>query len=214
MTTTTAPAQQIRIAEIIPLLTPAAQVLPQRSAAAGFGDATATFSLCRSLVAVLGRPASSPAAGAVVLSHDGIASLGLSVRQAWARAALNLRLQASGSPADPHAHIQTQVRSARALLGAGAPPGVEIRLRYSPISSWLAHPRAFSTIHRYARHCLAEHRPSSLCYLLVADDTLLALTHCDRSAAYQWHNYLSQRMQLPEVGARPLIFSNGFPREL
>ncbi|WP_115686214.1 hypothetical protein [Corynebacterium senegalense] len=126
-----------------------AAFLPRLCHAGSLPSGAAFVSLSPGLACALAAPD-----GSVAALRD-VGESGLTVHQAWNRAAERVLLDAGASEG-----AEFWVRPAAAILGAGAPPGLEAR---GEVARWLAHPLLFSALHRHFESLL---RPSAgLLYL-------------------------------------------------
>lgn len=100
-----------------------------------FSTSTAYISLSPALACVLVDASGN------ALSHQRIGEIGCSVNEAWNRAADNVL-----GAALRDGEVEFWVRGARAVLGARAPRGFELKCDALPPASWLAHPKLFSVL--------------------------------------------------------------------
>lgn len=104
----------------------------------GFGASTAYISLSPGLVCTF------EGTDGHVLTHQEIGSLGLTVHQAWNKAALSLRATVA-----TRTGVEFFSRPASVTLGPDAPGGVEIRGGSHTAAAWCAHPSTFGLVHAH-----------------------------------------------------------------
>lgn len=102
------------------------------------------------------------------LDHVELGRRGLTMRQAWDSAALQL-LRAQRDPYTVH----FDVRNSSFSLGPKSPRGFEVK--GDPAASWLAHPKAFQMLHRHFMHVL---KPEHAITYLTRDHRELFVLDC------------------------------------
>lgn len=170
----------------------------------GFCDSVATLPLSQNWSMTLRCTTSD---GGINVSQRGLDELGVSIQHAWDFAAINLA-EASRSEYG----TQFWMRPASAVLGPGCPDGVQVATSRYPISSWLAHPRAFLLLDDHLRTVLAAQR---LVYLVPDPATVIALAGIGHQEATAWAQRAQEtrprhRVQLSSV---PLLLVQGFPQD-
>lgn len=181
----------------------------------GFCDSPASISLSRSLTMGL-------VTGDTTLSYRGLAELGLGIRQAWDLAADNL-VRAARSPEGTCFYLRDAVHTG--LLDAppttsdhvAGVPAIQVKVPGAPVTSWLAHPRTFTILHRHLQNRLG---PDPI-YLAPLPDLLIAFATSDPAdTGSEMTGVLTRR--LPEaripgehyICATPLAYRLGFPTVL
>lgn len=96
---------------------------------------TAFISLSPALVCLLATGDGAPA------SHQQVGAAGMTVHQAWNRAAAGVLAESEASRG-----AEFWVRDSRTRLGGGFARGVEVR---GSAAGWLAHPKLFSVLHAH-----------------------------------------------------------------
>ena len=178
----------------------------------GFCDSPASISLSRSLTLGL-------VAGDTTLSYRGLAELGLGIRQAWDLAADNL-VRAARRPEGTRFYLRDAVHTGLIDAPPTTPDGgagmtaVQVKVPGAPVTSWLAHPRTFTILHRHLQSRLGR----DLIYLAPLPDLLIACVTPDPTGTGQEIARLIAG-RLPEaripgehyICATALIYRLGFP---
>lgn len=192
---------------LLPQLRPGYQCHQPALGEAAFGESTVWLPLSAAMNAFFTyTPAGCTTK--VELTHRGLEDLGLSVRQVWNRAALNLFRSAYSD-----AGIRFWTRPTAAVLGPQAPRGMQIKTDVGPASAWLAHPRTFTTLHRHV-HALTGAR--SLTYVLPDEATVFALVDCPTDQAASLAKAIAQTSWVGSTNLCdfPLRWLNGFPEDV
>ncbi|MGG6494924.1 UNVERIFIED_CONTAM: hypothetical protein NY603_18495, partial [Bacteroidetes bacterium 56_B9] len=91
--------------------------------------------------------------------------------------------------------------------------GLQVCSHGAPISSWIAHPETFTVLDKHMRRLLRSH---SLTYLVPDSATLFVFARLPDTYACQLAADAVARVPYHRtvLHPRPLVWSNGFPREL
>ncbi|MBK4151461.1 hypothetical protein [Corynebacterium macginleyi] len=204
--TLTLDAPRPTTANLLPALFARSWIKHQRLSDDGFCDSLATIQLSPNLLMALVFPGQRTFRR---LSHRGLADLDVSARQAWNFASQNLQRAALDSQG-----LRFWTRPAGCALPAATPyGGLQVRSHGAPIYSWLAHPETFTVLDKHMRRLMRSH---SLTYLVPDSATLFVFSHLPDAYARDLARAAAE--QLPHhrtvLHSRPLVWSNGFPREL
>ena len=193
-------------ANLLPALFARSWLKEQRLSDDGFCDSLATIQLSPSLSMALVFPGKQTFRR---LSHRGLADMDISARRAWNHASHNLQRAALDSQG-----LRFWTRPAACELPSAARfGGLQVRSHGAPISSWIAHPETFTVLDKHMRRLLRSH---SLTYLVPDSATLFAFAQLPDTYARQLAADAVARVPRHRtvLHPRPLVWSNGFPREL
>ncbi len=178
----------------------------------GFCDSPASISLSRSLTMGL-------VAGDTTLSYRGLAELGLGIRQGWDLAADNL-VRAARCPEGTCFYLRDAVHTGlidappTTSDGGAGVTAVQVKVPGAPVTSWLAHPRTFTILHRHLQTRLGP----ELIYLAPLPDLLIACATPDPTGTGQEVAGLLTgglaEARIPGehyICATPLVYRLGFP---
>ncbi len=135
----------------------------------------------------------------LLLSHEAIGDLHLSIRQAWNRAAsnsINVESDTKG--------VAVQTRPSRFLTGDRT-PGVQINFTHTQPTAWLAHPHTFKTLYLHLCSILRE----EACFYAISDSILLATGLCD--SRIELESWIAELEVPPAKVSRRIYYRNGFP---
>ncbi len=135
----------------------------------------------------------------VILSHEAIGRMQLTMRQAWNRAAANaLHLETDSKG------VVVRTRPTRYLTGLPT-PGLQVDFEFTDPTAWLAHPHTFKTLYLHLSNLLRE----EACFYAVSDTVLIATGLCDpRVELESW----IASLEVPKAKVKNRIYyRNGFP---
>ncbi|MDO5098858.1 MAG: hypothetical protein Q4D85_08865 [Corynebacterium sp.] len=137
--------------------------------------------------------------GSTILSHEALAAMNLTTRQAWNRAATNMiALECDGYG------VAVRTRPSR-FLSDQKTPGLQVDFRHSSPTAWLAHPHTFNTLYFHLCTLIGE----EVCFYLPTTDILLAVgLRDDRVDIESW---LSSTEMFRPTSAQRVYYRGGFP---
>ena len=194
----------LRIDHLLPSLCPSEELNGIKLCDDGFGDSPASLQLSRTLSMTLVH---GTGAEAKRVSQRAVDDMGLTVRQAWDAAALNLQRRALTQQG-----LRFFTRPAELGLGR-TEKGLEVRVHRCAVSSWLAHPQAFVILDNHLQR-LSQAR--NITYLVPDAHTLYALLNiCPQRATELAYRAAELRPRhRPPLSLQPLVLANGFPLEV
>lgn len=201
---TIALSTSLHVDRLLPSLCPSEELNGIKLCDDGFGDSPASLQLSRTLSMSIVRGTGTEAKR---VSQRALDDMGLTVRQAWDSAALNLQRRALTEQG-----LRFFTRPAE-LGFMGAEAGLEVRAHRCTISSWLAHPQAFVILDNHLQR-LSQAR--SIRYLVPDAHTLYALFNVSphRATELAWRAAELRPRHRAPLSMQPLVLANGFPLEV
>ncbi|MDO5031421.1 hypothetical protein [Corynebacterium sp.] len=195
---------ELNAEQLLPSLCPSKELTGITLCSDGFGDSPAAIQLSRTLSTTLVR---TDGTAHQRVSQHALDVIGLTPRQAWDRAALNLQERALTPEG-----VRFDVRPATVAL-PGARGGLEVRAHRCTASAWLAHPQTFRLLNNHLRR-LTQAR--TITYLVPDRHTLFALpdASADQALTLARHALNTKPAHRPVMSEQPLVLANGFPLEV
>lgn len=194
----------LHIDHLLPALCPSADLNGVKLCDDGFSDSPASIHLSRTLsVAIL----HGEGASVKRVSQRALDDMGLTVRQAWDAAALNLQRRALTDKG-----LRFFTRPAEQSL-PGANGGLEVRTQRCTMSAWLAHPQTFVIVDNHLRRLTQAQR---ITYLVPDTHTVYALVDVSHDKAAELADRACELRprHRPTLSPQPLVLANGFPLEV
>ncbi len=196
----------LHVDHLLPSLCPSEELNGIKLCDDGFGDSPACIQLSRtlSMSMVHGTGAETKR-----VSQRALDDLGLTTRQAWDTAALNLQRRALTQQG-----LRFFTRPAEQSL-SGAEGSLEVRVHRCTVSSWLAHPQTFSIMDSHLRRLTHATARQTLYYLVPDPATVVALHDSPLKRVRHWSRRINEQRRLrgAVLAPEPLLWANGFPLE-
>ena len=194
----------LHVDHLLPSLCPSEELNGIKLCDDGFGDSPVRiqFSRTLSMSMVHGTGAETKR-----VSQRALDDLGLTTRQAWDTAALNLQRRALTQQG-----LRFFTRPAEQSL-SGAEGSLEVRVHRCTVSSWLAHPQAFVILDNHLKRLS---QATSITYLVPDAHTLYALLNVSPQRATELACRAAELRprHRPPLSLQPLVLANGFPLEV
>lgn len=194
----------LHVDHLLPALCPSADLNGVKLCDDGFSDSPASIQLSRTLSMAIQH-----GAGTTVkrVSQRALDDMGLTVRQAWDTAALNLQRRALTDRG-----LRFFTRPAEHSL-PGAHGGLEVRTQHCTMSAWLAHPQTFVIVDNHLRRLTQAQR---ITYLVPDTHTVYALVDVSHDKAAELADRACELRprHRPTLSPQPLVLANGFPLEV
>ncbi|AKK06404.1 hypothetical protein CMUST_10440 [Corynebacterium mustelae] len=191
-TTRTLPSAQLVPANLSLALVESSDINPDERSTDGYHSVPAEVALAATLRAQF-------RCGATVLSHEGLAAMNLTTRQAWNRAATNM----IALECDEHG-VAVRTRPST-FLSNHKTPGLQVDFCHSSPTAWLAHPHTFNTLYRHLCKLIGD----EVCFYLPTTDILLAIGLTESRVEIE--SWLSATEMFRATSAHRVYYRSGFP---